>query len=138
MRSQETTGTAGCHGANAAISDATLLATTQDALAASEIQLAQALSLATISSSSCGSNHSTATTTTRVSAITTPYTRTRAYCWTYGHTAHMDHMSTTYQHPNDGHQVAATATNKMGQTPSFSLITLIQVDDQEGLQHLTK
>jgi hypothetical protein len=42
MRSQDTTGTAGYHGANAATSDATLLATTQAALVAIEIQLAQA------------------------------------------------------------------------------------------------
>jgi hypothetical protein len=49
MRSQYTTGTAGYHGANAAISDATLLAITQAALAASEIQLAQALSQTSLS-----------------------------------------------------------------------------------------
>jgi hypothetical protein len=51
-RSQDTTGSAGYHGAhattNAATNTAALLATTQAALAASEIKLAQALSQACI------------------------------------------------------------------------------------------
>jgi hypothetical protein len=74
MRIQETTGTAGYHGDHTSTSDATLLATTQAAVAASEIQLAQTLSQASLSSSSNGSNLSTATITTRISNITTPDT----------------------------------------------------------------
>jgi hypothetical protein len=113
---QETTDTAGYHGVNAATRDATLLATTQAALDASEIQLAQALSQASPSSSSHGSNLSTATTTTCVSALTTLDTLPCAYFWTHGHTANLEHTSTTCQYPDDGHQVAATMMNKMGGT----------------------
>jgi hypothetical protein len=76
---QETAGTAGNHGAaHAATSDihavnAALLATAQAALAASEIALAQAMSNASLSSSSsCASNHSTVSATTRLSVIMTP------------------------------------------------------------------
>jgi hypothetical protein len=85
MRSQDTTGSAGYHGANAATTAATkkntLLATTQAALAASELKLAQALSQASIASSS--SRSSNRSTNARVSAITTPDTRPCAYCWTH-------------------------------------------------------
>jgi hypothetical protein len=116
MRSQETTGTDVYHGANAATSDATLLATTQAALAASNMQLAQAISQACLFSSSSGTNFSTETTTTRVSALTNLKKRPHAHCWTHGHTANLDHTSTTCQYPDDGHQVAATATNRMGGT----------------------
>jgi hypothetical protein len=61
MRSQDTTGSAGYHGAHVATNSATntaaLLATTQAALAASEIKLAQALSQASLASSSARSSN---------------------------------------------------------------------------------
>jgi hypothetical protein len=84
MHSQDTTGTAGQHGANAATSDVTLITTTQAALADSEIQLAQALSRASLSSSSRGSNRSTETTTI-------PDICPRAYCWTHGKLGPIEH-----------------------------------------------
>jgi hypothetical protein len=116
MRSQDTTGSTGYHGAhattNAAANTATLLTTTQAALAASEIKLAHALSPAPLASSS--SRSSTRSANTRVSAITTPDTRPRSYCWTHGHTANLEHSSPTCQYPADGHDIAATNENKMG------------------------
>jgi hypothetical protein len=77
MRSQDTTGSAGYHGAhaiiNAATNTAALLATAQAALAASKIKLAQAFSQASLALSSLRSSNRS--TNTRVSAITTPDTR---------------------------------------------------------------
>jgi hypothetical protein len=99
MRSQDTTGSAGYHGAhaatNTATNTATLLATTQATLAASEIKLAQALSQASLATSSSRSYNQSIN--TRVSAITTPYTRPSYYCWTHGHTANLDYSSPTRQ-----------------------------------------
>jgi hypothetical protein len=116
MRSQDTTGSAGYHGAHAATNadtnTATLLATTQAALAASKIKLAQALSCASLASSS--SRSSNRSTNTRVSAITTPDTRPHSYCWTHGHMANLEHSSPTCQYPVEGHEIAATNDNKMG------------------------
>jgi hypothetical protein len=116
MWSQDTTGSAGYHDAhiatNAATNIAALLATTQAALAASEIKLTQALSQASLASSS--SRISNRSTNTRVSAITTPDTHPCSYCWTHGHTANLDHSSPTCQYPTEGHDIAATNNNKMG------------------------
>jgi hypothetical protein len=119
MRSQETTLTTSYRGAHTATSDATLLATTQATILVSELQLSQAMSQASLSSSSRGSNCSIATATTQISAITTPDTRTHAYCWTYGNTANMEHSSPTCQYPYEGYQLATTAINMMGGTNSI-------------------
>jgi hypothetical protein len=127
MRSQDTTDTFGYHVANATTSNATLLATTQAALAASEIQLAQALSQSCLSSSSHGSNRSTVTTTTRVSAITDLDTR---QTWT----TRAPHASTQTM---DTKLMQPCRTGWEEPTPSLSLVDLIQVADQEGRQHLT-
>jgi hypothetical protein len=116
MWSQDTTRSSGYHGAhaatNAATNTAALLATTQAALAASEIKIAQSLSQASLASSSSRSSNQSIT--TGVSAITTPDTRPRSYCWTHGHTANLDHSSPTCQYPAEGHEIAATNDNKMG------------------------
>jgi hypothetical protein len=115
MRSQDTIGSAGYHGAhaatNAATNTAALLATTQAALAAIEIKLAHALSQASLASSS--SRSSNRSTNTCVSAIATPDSP-RSYCWTHGHTANLEHSSPTCQYPAEGHDIAATNDNKMG------------------------
>jgi hypothetical protein len=114
MRSQDTTGTADYHGAHAATNDATLLATTQAALAASELKLAHAMAQVSLSSSS--KSNSDQSINTRISGLTTPDTRPRAYCWTHGHTTNLQHTSPTCQYPQEGHEVSATATNMMGGT----------------------
>jgi hypothetical protein len=106
-----TTGTTGFHGlAHSVHTTNTLLAITQAALAASELALAKALAQVSLSSAS------TAASATNISAImpTTSVERPRGYCWTHGHTTNSSHTSATCNHPGEGHQATATASNAMG------------------------
>jgi hypothetical protein len=111
LRRLDTTGTAGFHSsAHSVQTTSTLLTTTQAALAASELALARALVQVSLSS---GSTDASAV---NISAITpaTPGERPRGYCWTHGHTTNSSHTSATCNHPGEGHQANATASNAMG------------------------
>jgi hypothetical protein len=51
-------------------------------------------------------------TAANMSAITSePF---RAYCWSHGFCKNINHTSDACLYPDEGHQVAATATNMMG------------------------
>jgi hypothetical protein len=105
------TGTAGFHGSAHSIqTTSTLLATTQAALAASELALARALTQVFLSSGS------TAATAANISAITpaTSGERPRGYCWTHGHTTNNSHTDATCNHLGEGHQSSDTTSNAMG------------------------
>jgi hypothetical protein len=111
LRRLDTTGTAGYHSsAHSVQTTGTLLTTTQAALAASELALARALAQVSLSSGS------TTVSAANISAITpeTSGKRPHGYCWTHGHTTNSSHTSTTCNHPGDGHQANATASNTMG------------------------
>jgi hypothetical protein len=111
FRRLNTTGTAGFNSlAHSVQTTSTPLTTTQAALAASELALARALAQISLSSGS------TAASAANISAITpvTSRKRPRGYCWTHGHTTNSSHTSTTCNHPGDGHQANATASNAMG------------------------
>jgi hypothetical protein len=122
IRNQETTCTMGYHGAahaatsNIYIMNDVLLTTTQAALEASDIVLARSISQLSLSSSSSNaSSHTAASATTNLSAITTPDTGPRAYCCTMS----MCHSIPTWHYPDEGNQLAATASNTMGGTISI-------------------
>jgi hypothetical protein len=107
----DTMGTAGFHGSAHSIHTTnTLITTTQAALAASELALARALSQVSLSSASI------ATSAANISAITpaTYVERPCGYCWTHGHATNSSHTSATCNHPGEGHQATATASNAMG------------------------
>jgi hypothetical protein len=111
LRRLDTTDTADFHGsAHSFHTTNTLLATTRTALAASELALARALAQVSLSSAS------TAASATNISAITpaTSVESPRGYCWTHGHTTNSSHTSATCNHPGEGHQTTATASNVMG------------------------
>jgi hypothetical protein len=111
LRSLDTTGTTGFHGSVHSVHTTnTLLTTTQAALAASELALTRALSQVSLSSASLAAS------ATNISAITpaTSVERPRGYCWTHGHTTNSSHTSATCNHPGEGHQATATASNMMG------------------------
>jgi hypothetical protein len=111
LRRMDTTGTAGFHGsAHSVQTKSTLITTTQDALASSELALARALSQVSLSSGS------TAASAANISAITPASSDARLldYCWTHGHTTNSSHTSATCNHCGDGHQATATAAHSMG------------------------
>jgi hypothetical protein len=86
------------------------MTTTQAALSASELALARALAQVYLSLGS------TAASAANISAVTpaTSVERSRGYCWTHGHTTNSSHTSATCNHPVEGHQANATASNAMG------------------------
>jgi hypothetical protein len=111
LRRLDTTGTAVFHGvAHSVHTTHTLVTTTQAALAASELALARALAQVSLSSDA------TAASAANISAVTptTSGERPRGYCWTHDHTTNSSHASATCNHPGDGHQATATASNEMG------------------------
>jgi hypothetical protein len=106
-----TTGTAGFHGSVHSVHTTnTLLAATRAALAASELALARALAQVSLSSASTIASAINISATTPATSVEHP----RGYCWTHGHTTNSSHTIATCNHPGEGHQATATASNVMG------------------------
>jgi hypothetical protein len=106
IRSQATSGTAGCHGTPCVTANSV---TTREAdlltrLTVSQLAVAQAMSTVSIMH--------TIDTAANMSAITSD--PPRVYCWTHGFCKNISHASAACLYPGKGHQFAATAANMMG------------------------